>query len=177
MITTIKIKRLNKEFKKLYKISFPKNKGLPLFALSFILKKRQGELIHYYDEDNFIGFTFSIPFKSFKCLVFFATDPKYRNQGYGKRILDIYFENNKNETIFLNCETPENNDEENINYRRFSFYKRNGFLPTPLIMTYKNIDYLSLANKELNNDDLEKLREILTNYGCECRIDTTVLSL
>lgn len=50
---------------------------------------------------------------------------------------------------------PENNDKENIKYRRFSFYKRNGFLLTSLIMSFKNVDYLSLVNRELNDNEFK----------------------
>ena len=177
MITTRKNKHLKKEFKDLYKISFPKDERLPYLFLEFQIKTKRGELIHYYDEENFIGFTFSVSVKNYNCLMFFATNPNYRNQGYGKKILDIYFENNKEKTIFLNCETPENNDKENIKYRRFSFYKRNGFLPTSLVMSYKKIDYLTLVNKKLTDDELEELRVAFIQYGCVCKTDTKVLYL
>ena len=177
MITSLETKHLNKEFKELYKISFPKNERLSFLFLSTQLKTKRGVLVNYYDENNFIGFTFSVSFKSFTCLVFFATNPEYRNQGYGKKILDIYFKENNQKIIFLNCEAPENNDKENIKYRRFSFYRRNGFLPTSLIMSFKNIDYLSLVNRELNDNEFEELRNIFLHYGCTCKIDTNILSL
>ena len=145
--------------------------------LSYLIKTKKGNLTHYYDLGNFIGFTLSVNFDEFTCLAFFATDPKYRNQGYGKKILDIYFQENEKQTIFLNCEVPENIDKENIKYRRICFYKRNSFKATSLIMSYKNIDYLTLVNKQIDNEKLNKLFNILVKFGCTCRFDTKVTNL
>lgn len=174
MITVKKYKRLNKEFKQLYRVSFPKDERLPYFFLSSLIKVKQGELAHYYDNEIFVGFTLSFRFKKYTCLAFFATDPKLRNQGYGKQILDIYFKENEEQIIFLNCEVPENMNKENIKYRRLMFYKRNDFVITPLIMSYKNIDYLTLVNKKISDSEVNELYELLVRFGCTCRIDETL---
>lgn len=174
MIITKKYKHLNKDFKKLYKLSFPKDERLPKWFLSFLIKGKHGNLIHYYDDNNFIGFTISITFDEFTCLAFFATEPKYRNQGYGKQILDNYYKENEKQIIFLNCEVPERKDNDDIKYRRLSYYKRNGFVLIPLTMTYKNIDYLTLVNKQINDEQINTLKEKLVHYGCNCKIDNSI---
>lgn len=171
MLTKRKYKHLNKQFKRLYKLSFPKDERLPKLFLKMLLLTKKAELYHYYNEDDFIGFIYSVNFDNFNCLAFFATNPEFRNQGYGKQILDLYSIEKENQIIFLNCELPENKEKDNIKFRRYSFYKRNGFILTPLIITYKNIDYLTLVNKEINNIKLGELNKMMSDFGCSCRID------
>lgn len=164
---TRKYKTLNKNFLDLYKLSFPKDERFSISFLTNLIKNYDGELINYYDNNNFIGFTLSAKFDQYICLIFFATNPEFRNQGYGKKILDAFKIENENQLVFLNCELPENTDSNNIKYRRYSFYKRNGFILTPILLSYKNIDYLTLTNQKL---DINELIKVLIKYKCDCKL-------
>ena len=175
---TKKYKTLSREFKELYKASFPENERLSYTFISKILQKKESILIHYYeDSGEFIGFTLSTTIDKFTCLAFFATNPVIRNQGYGKRILEQYLKENTDKIVFLNCEIPNSNDSSDIKYRRYSFYKRNGLTLTPLVMCYKNIDYLTLVNKQAYSLIIDELNEMFISWNCSTRLDTKILSL
>ena len=177
MILTRKSEKLSREFKRLYKLSFTRDERLPNRFLSHLLKDNKAELVHYYDEGKFIGYTYSVSFGEFICLAFFATNPEFRNKGYGKKILEIYSKANENKIIFLNCEVPENKDEQNIKFRRLSFYKRNGLILVPVVMSYNGIDYVTLVNKELSEKKVNEFNKMLNSTGCACRIDKSILTL
>lgn len=170
-LTTKKFNSLNDEFKELYIESFPEGERMEYSLLTKMLEDSKNSLVNYYDEGKFIGFTINLVYEHFCCLLFFATDSRYRNQGYGKRILDVYFKENQSKTVFLSCEIPDASNNEDIKYRRLSFYKRNGFIVTPLITMYKNIEYLTIVNKEISNDELEELHQLFLSFKCPCRFE------
>lgn len=172
MLQTKSIHHISRNFYKLYKLSFPKEERLPFRYLYRHVHNKNNSLLLYYDDEKYIGFTLSIKFDNYICLAFFATNPEYRNKGYGTQILNLYLENNSKEIVFLNCESFDN--EEDIKYRRYSFYLRNGFLKIPLLLLYNNIEYLTLANRSLSKEEITLLRDAFIKKKCDCRIEKNI---
>lgn len=90
-------------------------------------------LFGFYEKDVFIGFASFITYKDICYIFFLAVSEKYRNQGYGTKILDVIKERYKGYVILLCYEEVDKKypDYEN-RLRRSLFYKRNGFVINPL---------------------------------------------
>lgn len=176
MFVAKRFRHIDKDFYRLYKLSFPKEERLSLLLLLILIGKKADYLYQYYEEDKFIGFTFSVTFGKCSSLILFATNPDYRNKGYGKQILQEYLKNNSNNNVFLNCELPDLKSNDDIKYRRLNFYLRNGLKFAPLIMTYKNVSYLTLTNKKFSEDEINDIVKVYKQYKCSYRLDNDIIN-
>lgn len=112
----------------LYETAFPDDEKAPFSSLIERSKKETVDFIGYYDNDKFIGFTYLIHDFDLHYIFYFAIVNELRNQGYGTEILNILKEKYKDETIFFEIETiDENADNYHERKRRKDFYLRNGF--------------------------------------------------
>ncbi len=111
----------------LYEDAFPDDEKAPFSSLLERAKNNNVDFIGYYN-DEFIGFTYLIHDDNLHYIFYFAILEKYRNQGYGTKILNLLKEQYKDETIFFEIETLDKNaDNYNERKRRKDFYLRNGF--------------------------------------------------
>ena len=161
-------KKVNKKLKEyknirdLYMFSFSKEERVPYFYLKLFKNKKNIDFVAYYDNDEFIGFTYCVISSTYVFLFFLAIDPLKQSKGYGSKILEIIKDKYKDKYIFLNAQridsNVKNNDER---IRRINFYKRNGFNETGYYLVediqysilssdnekFKIEDYISLMNK------------------------------
>ena len=119
------------EIKTAYLQSFPKHEQLPWWILRALTIRKGIDIIAYYDENTFCGFTYTVTEGNILFVLFFAVDYKLRGKGFGSAILKYLKESDPQKTVLLNVEPLDpnaSNFDERV--RRFRFYEKNGFFDT-----------------------------------------------
>ena len=114
--------------------AFPENERPPVDFFFENIKKDNNELITFYDENAFIGFT-ALAFYQDICYIFFlAVSPTKRHQGYGSQILETIKKDYQDYILLLAYEEVDHkysNYLERVN--REQFYLKHGFINNNLI--------------------------------------------
>ena len=117
-----------KNAKKLYNTAFPKYERIPYFILKLFTLNKNVKFTEYYDNNVFVGITYTAETDYTLYLYYFAISDNLRGKGYGSKILNHLKTLYPNKTITLNIEPlDENSTNYNDRLRRYEFYKRNGF--------------------------------------------------
>ena len=127
-------KKIKKDITPLFKKAFPKDERPPVYYFYKNIKRyNENKLFAYYDEEEFIGFTYLTFYKDIVYLFFLAVSENKRNQGYGSKILSLIKEEYKDKVILLCYEEIDEKypDYENRK-KRESFYLKNGFVSNNL---------------------------------------------
>lgn len=120
---------------KLYHSSFPSAEKKSKKQVVASLKKNQFYFYAIYDKE-LIGFISLWKFKEFSFIEYFAIYSKFRNKGYGKKIIKQLLKRN----FVLEIEPPI----DKITKRRINFYKTLGFH----LNTYNYIQPALAKNKQ-----------------------------
>lgn len=132
----------DEQIRALYETAFPVEEQIPWEDLMRLIEVMPLDFTAYYDGETFIGFTIVYPRKSFHWFWYFAVREEVRGQGYGQQILTSLLEQNRDEAIILDMESPEQPcDNVEQRRRRHSFYLRNGFRDTNVCRTFDGITY------------------------------------
>lgn len=122
-------KSYEKQVKKLFEQSFPKEERVPWWILRLNTRRAGFDLWAWLDGDTFCGFTLETTVGDLHFLMLLAVESAMHSKGYGSGILSVIRQ--EHETIVLNMEPM---DETAPNYpercRRLAFYKKNGFFDT-----------------------------------------------
>ena len=114
--------------------AFPENERPPVDFFFENIKKDNNELVAFYDNDAFIGFT-ALAFYQDICYIFFlAVSPTKRHQGYGSEILETIKKDYSDYILLLAYEevNPKySNYLERVN--REQFYLNHGFISNDLV--------------------------------------------
>ena len=128
LVEAIKYK---KQVKEIYLSSFPKSERMPLCVLFHQSKKESDTFYAALENDEIIGFAYTIKYKKIVYIYYFAVAKDYRGKGYGKEILRLIKEENPDCVITLSIEdtadTTAENHEERL--KRLKFYETNGYKP------------------------------------------------
>ncbi|MGX7197749.1 GNAT family N-acetyltransferase [Enterococcus olivae] len=74
--------------KELYQKAFPKNERIPFWFLIHRTKQVNVECVAYYDQQEFVGFTYLIEHQKITYVFYLAICESARSKGYGSVILD-----------------------------------------------------------------------------------------
>ena len=114
--------------------AFPENERPSVDFFFENIKKDNNELIAFYDDNAFIGFT-ALAFYQDICYIFFlAVSPTKRHQGYGGQILETIKNDYQDYILLLAYEEVDSkysNYLERVN--REQFYIKHGFINNNLI--------------------------------------------
>ena len=114
--------------------AFPENERPPVDFFFENIKKDNNELIAFYENNTFIGFT-ALAFYQDICYIFFlAVSPTYRHQGYGSQILETIKNVYQDYILLLAYEEVDpkySNYLERVN--REKFYLNHGFISNDLV--------------------------------------------
>lgn len=117
----------------LYLEAFPEDERPPVFIFKRTCKRKNSELITFYEDNQFIGFALLSFFENLAYLYFLAVKKEKRNKGYGAIILKTLFSLYPTATIFLLHEEIDNKYPDNeLRKRRKKIYLRNGFIDNEL---------------------------------------------
>lgn len=153
------IKQVNKKLDE-YKVIkdlmikvFPKNEILPMWILLLLSKRKMVDFNAYYDDEEFVGFSYSVVNCDTVFIFYLAVNDKIQSKGYGTQILECIKKKYKGKEITLNIQKI---DESLENYeqrlKRLKFYQRNGFNDTKYYID-DDTDYLILSTSENFNKD------------------------
>ena len=152
-----KVERLNIE-------AFPEEERVPLSEYLRYTGNDDANFFAFYNEEEFVGFAFSIYNQKVFYVSFFAIMPHLRSHGYGQEIIEKLVEFYQR-TMILEVERL---DEEcdNLEQRksRMDFYKRNGFKTANAFLEYEGLSFEILYrgdhfDEEAYRDIFRKLQE------------------
>lgn len=114
----------------LYRAAFPADERLPLWQLWINGLRKNQAFSAYYDEDDFVGFTYTIQDEAFVFLLFLAVDGRHRSKGYGSLILKDFAQAAGSRPCVLTVEPMDETDAPNFAQRlkRLAFYEANGYI-------------------------------------------------
>ena len=133
------------DVKDLYLSAFPEDERPPWFFIyDNNMKTKEDEIIAYYEDDEFIGFTFLTSYQDIVYLSFFAIKEDKRNQGYGSLLLEELKELYKDKVLLICFEEVNKKYEDYPNrLRRENFYKRHGFIDNEMLTNEAGVIYQS----------------------------------
>lgn len=153
--------KASEQVERLFVSSFPEEERPPY---EWMVKWENHSFNAVYEKDVFIGLSDWIELGDLVYLFFLAIDEKKRDKGYGSKILAFLKDKFPGKRIFLLAEVL---DESYVDYKirkkRFSFYGRNGFLPTGVFVKEYGVDYevLSLNGKTVSKAEFVEVMESL----------------
>lgn len=112
-----------------------------------------------YDQDQFIGLTYTTVDEKAVYLFYFAIEPSKRGHGYGSRVLTLLKERYPAKQIYLDIE-PVTPDADNYEQRqkRLAFYQQNGFKLTGYRLIEDGGTYdICTTGTHVNLPELKKL--------------------
>lgn len=148
-----------KEITAFMKRVFPKEELMPMWLLSILSMKKNYRFSAFYDNDLFVGITFTIE-KDDKLFIFYlAVNDKIHSKGYGSKLLQILFEKYEDKVITLFIESLDplaDNYQQRV--KRLAFYERNGLVNTGIKTGVESpiIDILS-TDKNITIKQCKKL--------------------
>lgn len=144
--------------------AFPEEERVPLSEFLLYTDREDAHFFAFYNEEEFVGFAFSIFNEKAFYISFFAIMPHLRSHGYGKEIIekltDFY-----QRTMLLEVERL---DEEcdNLEQRksRMDFYRQNGFKSANAFLEYDGLSFEILYrgdyfDEEAYRDIFQKLQD------------------
>lgn len=136
-----KVRLRNKDVKKIYMDSFPKEERMPFALMVLLTKITHTDFLAFYDKDILCGFIYMATIKNITFIMFFAVDKNIRSKGYGSQILNevqILYPNNKIIISIERCDVESENIDDRI--RRKNFYLKNGYIDTGYLMELSNTE-------------------------------------
>lgn len=117
--------------KRLYQAAFPVEQRIPFWALRLRSGMNGMELVSYFDDDVFCGFSCQMATSDMTYVYYLAVDPAMRGRGHGGRILEHLKQTRPDIPVALDIEARDRNaDNARQREARRSFYIKNGFAST-----------------------------------------------
>lgn len=151
------------EVKKLYKQSFPKNEQFPFWLLLWKARKKNIDFLAFYDNEEFVGFTYLITQEDLTYILYLAVATTTRSKGYGSKILNLLKEMFVENRIMLNIESPDvKSDNLQQRQKRKAFYYKNEFLQTCFSFKYAKEVYDALGYN--GNTQFNEYNKLVENF-------------
>ena len=116
-----------RKIENLYYASFPEEERLPFKRMSLLAALKPAvELLAYYEDDLFCGFSFSVTTERYLYINFFAVDSALRGQGIGKKMLELLRQRHP-QTVVCDVKAPDPDSPTYVtDTNRVHFWKHNG---------------------------------------------------
>ena len=152
-----KVERLNIE-------AFPEEERVPLSEYLRYTDNDDANFFDFYNEEEFVGFAFSIYNQKAFYVSFFAIMPHLRSHGYGQEIIEKLVEFYQRTMILEVERLDEECDNLEQRQSRMDFYKRNGFKTANAFLEYEGLSFEILYrgdhfDEEAYRDIFRKLQE------------------
>lgn len=152
-----KVERLNIE-------AFPEEERVPLSEYLRYTGNDDANFFAFYNEEEFVGFAFSIYNQKVFYVSFFAIMPHLRSHGYGQEIIEKLVEFYQRTMILEVERLDEECDNLEQRQSRMDFYKRNGFKTANAFLEYEGLSFEILYrgdhfDEEAYRDIFRKLQE------------------
>lgn len=142
---------LASQVKELYLASFTKEERLPYWFLLLQAWRRKADFRAYVDQDQLVGFSYTIAGAATDFLLFLAVSAEYQSQGFGTAILQEVKKATDRPLIvtieppFVPCDNAEQRK------RRLAFYEKNGLYLTEHFY-YENTERYQVMTSRLPFD-------------------------
>ncbi len=119
---------IRRDIEPLYVSAFPIEERPPEKIFFEKAYKDTNDLIAFYENGEFIGFTDLLSYQDICYVFFLAVTPQKRGQGYGSKIIEEIKKIKSEKTLFL-CyeEIDEKYKDNSLRIKRRDFYYKNGF--------------------------------------------------
>ncbi len=142
-----KVKFSNKNVKKIYVDSFPKEERMPFLMMLLLTKITQTDFLAFYDQKVLCGFVYAATIENIAFIMFLAVDQCIRSKGYGSKILEEMqkiYSNNKIIISIERCDVEARN-----------FYLKNGYIDTGYLIELSKIEQeVLIKNGTFDKDEL-----------------------
>ena len=150
MLHTKKVTKELKEYNEIisiYHSSFPEDERLPVWLINLFSMRKKVYFLAFFDASKFLGFSDIFQDEEQSFVLYLATDPSLRSEGYGSKILAWIKENSPSHNIALNIETVDKKfDNYEQRLKRLHFYQKNEYFDTQLRISEEGNSYSILAN-------------------------------
>lgn len=167
-----KVKLLNKDVKKIFVDSFPKEERMPFSMMVLLTKFTHTDFLAFYDKNILCGFVYSAKINNITFIMFLAVDKSIRSKGYGSKILaemQKIYPNNKIIISIERCDVEATNINDRI--RRKNFYLKNGYIDTGYLIELSKIEQeIIIKNGTFDKDELYKFFVKYSNGTMKPRI-------
>lgn len=157
---------IKKDIVPLFKSAFPSNERppVPMFLKSSLMEG--SDLLAFYEENTFIGFTQLTYHNDVIYIYFLAVDDQQRNKGYGSQILKEVFALYPHYRFIL-CydEIDDSYPDNEMRKRRRDFYYRNGFKDNELKVNEFGVRYDTVYYGKDKVKFEEYLDVFISNFG------------
>lgn len=148
------------KIKQLYTSSFDKNERIPFWMIILMSFTKTTDFFAFYDNENFIGFTYMATLNNIVFIFFLAVDDDVRSKGYGSQILTAIKEKYLNHKIIISINRADYNKK--IKLQNFLF--KNDFSYTGYLMKSGDKEQdIMIANGDFNKRELQRFFHIYSN--------------
>lgn len=145
---------------------FSSCRALAFWLLKKKTQRRIAEFCSLYDNDEWVGFIYTLKNDSLAYVFFLAIDDTKRSHGYGSKLIKLLTERYAGLVIGLSAERPDDQAENNEQrIRRQKFYQRNDFLHSGYYSVEKGgekFDFLTYQGQQIEQNEYPKImRECL----------------
>lgn len=157
-------KHLGKIYERSFKRDFPDSELKPLFILEKYLDEEQGEYLELTDEDNTIGYAFSIIGRDYVIIDYLAVHPEYREKGYGKLFVgELKKRYSDIRNVLIETESPI----DEVSRKRIEFYRSAGCIVSDVRISLWDVEY-NIVSLNKHVPSINELTEIYQDvYGPE----------
>lgn len=159
-------KSIRKDIEPLYLSAFPEEERPPVNIFFEKANNSNNELLGFYDNNQFIGFTNLLFYQDICYIFFLAVSPSKRNKGYGSNIL-TYIKQKYTNYVLLLCydEVDPKYSDNSTRIRRRDFYYRNGFKNNKIKTCeyFVRYDTCYIGNHQVSFNDY--LNIYISNFG------------
>ncbi|QWL82916.1 hypothetical protein SKZB199_1122 [Streptococcus sp. ZB199] len=151
-----KVERLNIE-------AFPEEERVPLSEYLRYTDNDDANFFAFYNEEEFVGFAFSIYNQKVFYVSFFAIMPHLRSHGYGQEIIEKLVEFYQRTMILEVERLDEECDNLEQRQSRMDFYKRNGFKTANAFLEYEGLSF------EILYRVITLMKRLIAIFSVNCR--------
>ena len=148
----LQVQTVTKDFKdfrnlqELYKSSFPKVEQTPMWFLLLRARKDFIDFFAYYNNGDFVGFTYLIHNNDLIFVLYIAVCRNNRSRGYGSQIINHIKETFSNSRVVLFIEAEDERAKNNEQRKkRKSFYLKNDYISSGFIFSMNNTYFEALV--------------------------------
>ncbi len=88
----------------LYKKTFPKKERFPLWLLFYEVKSQNAHFSSLYENDDWIGFLYTIEYGNIVMVLYFAISERFRLDGYDAKVFTMIKEKHLGKRVVLDIE-------------------------------------------------------------------------
>lgn len=149
-------------------IDFPKDELKHLWVILDAIDSGRYECLGLFDGDNMIGYVFLVKKNNDYLVDYLAVYPDKRNAGAGSIMVNLladYLKDADNITVEVeNPDYADDEDQEELQFRRLSFYLRNGCSDTGLRVKTFGVPFRVLRMGEGSCNDVDALWELYESF-------------